>query len=156
MTVSPPTPLPENLWGDRWRFAATPAGTLVETFCDRPIPILQMPESLFPLKLGLASTLMVPGVVIDGGRQAMRLARWVEQVGPIAIRCQPGPLHGLMLTAEQQAHWVVATFSDPEVVVAAEQFEQRKQVSQGLHFLLIQPDDTGITYSGIWLLKADG
>jgi RNA-binding protein Tab2/Atab2 len=40
----PPFPLPENLWGDRWRFAALPAGDIEEAFTGRPIPILEMPE----------------------------------------------------------------------------------------------------------------
>ncbi len=28
----PPLPLPENLWGDRWRFASMPAGNIEEAF----------------------------------------------------------------------------------------------------------------------------
>jgi hypothetical protein len=54
----PPLPLPENLWGDRWRFAALPAGNIEEAFAERPIPILQMPEFLLPINLGLASTVL--------------------------------------------------------------------------------------------------
>jgi len=72
----PPTPLPENLW-EQWRFATLPAGD-IRSVTERPIPILKMSEFLLPINLGLASTIPVPGVVIYGGRQSMRLARWLN------------------------------------------------------------------------------
>lgn len=149
----PPVPLPENLWGDRWRFATLRAGNIEEAFAQRPIPILQMPEFLLPLFLRLASTVLVPGVVIDGGRQSMQLARWLQNVQPVALNYIAGAPDGLILEAGLVERWVVATFEDKEVTAAAQMYEQRKQLSQGLHFLLVQPDDSGMTYSGFWLLQ---
>nr|WP_317106120.1 Tab2 family RNA-binding protein [Chroococcidiopsis sp. SAG 2025] len=35
----------------------------------------------------------------------------------------------------------------------AQIYAQRQQQSQGLHFLLVQPDDSGMTYTGFWLLR---
>jgi len=151
----PPVPLPENLWGDRWRFASIPAGDIEEGFAQRPIPIVQMPNELLPLQLGLASTVAVPGVVIDGGRQSMSLARWLQEIQPVALNYIPGAPDGLILEAGLVERWVMATFEDEEVAAAARLYEQRKQTSQGLHFLLVQPDDSGITYTGFWLLMAD-
>jgi RNA-binding protein Tab2/Atab2 len=151
----PPVPLPENLWGDRWRFASLPAGDLVAAFKDRPLPILDMPESLLPLNLGLASTIAVPGVVIYGGRQSMQLARWLQKAQPVALNYVPGELAGLVLEAGLADRWVVATFADNEVVASAQAYAQRQQQSQGLHFLLVQPDDSGMTYTGFWLLRAE-
>lgn len=151
----PPVPLPENLWGDRWRFASIPAGDIEEGFAQRPIPIVQMPNKLLPLQLGLASTVAVPGVVIDGGRQSMPLARWLQEVQPVALNYIPGAPDGLILEAGLVERWVMATFEDEEVAAAARLYEQRKQTSQGLHFLLVQPDDSGMTYTGFWLLMAD-
>lgn len=149
----PPVPLPENLWGEQWRFAILPAGNLEEAFAERPIPILQMPEFLLPINLGIASTIPVPGVIIDGGRQSMRLARWLEEVQPVSLNYIKGSPDGLILEAGLVERWVVATFEDQEVATAAERFQQRKQQSLGLHFLLVQPDDSGMTYSGFWLLR---
>ncbi|MEQ9370043.1 MAG: Tab2/Atab2 family RNA-binding protein [Coleofasciculus chthonoplastes F3-SA18-01] len=151
----PPVPLPENLWGDRWRFAGIPAGDIEEGFAQRPIPILQMPNELLPLQLGLASTIAVPGVVIDGGRQSMSLARWLQEIQPVALNYIPGAPDGLILEAGLVERWVMATFEDEEVAAAARLYEQRQQTSQGLHFLLVQPDDSGMTYTGFWLLMAD-
>jgi len=151
----PPLPLPENLWGERWRFATIPAGDIEEVFAERPIPILQMPEFLLPLNLGVASTVPVPGVVIDGGRQSMQLARWLQEVQPVALNYIAGAPDGLILEAGLIDRWVVATFEDQEVASAARMFQQRQQQTQGLHFLLVQPDDSGMTYSGFWLLRGE-
>lgn len=152
----PPLPLPENLWGDRWRFASIAAGNLEEAFAQRPMPILQMPGELLPLNLGLASTVLVPGVVIDGGKQSMRLARWLQDVQPVALNYIAGAPDGLILEAGLVDRWVVATFEDQEVAVAARIYQQRQQLSQGLHFLLVQPDNSGMTYTGFWLLQEEG
>ena len=148
----PPTPLPEKLWGEQWRFATLPAGNLKEVFA-RPMPFLQMPQFLLPLDLGLASTLPVPGVVIDGGRQSMQLARWLQNVNPVSLNYISGAPDGLILEAGLAERWVVATFEDLEVATAATMYEQRKSISQGMHFLLVQPDDSGMTYTGFWLLR---
>ncbi len=148
----PPVPLPENLWGDRWRFATLPAGN-IEDIIERPIPILSAPEFLLPLNLGLSSTLPIPGVVIDGGRQSMRLAKWLETGRPYLLKYIPGDPDGLILEAGLVDRWVVTTFSDKEVSAAAQVYEARKQQSRGLNFLLVQPDDSGMTYSGFWLLQ---
>lgn len=153
LETPPPIPLPENLWGDSWRFASLPAGDILEAIQGRPIPILEMPELLLPLNLGLASTVPVPGVVIDGGRQSMRLARWLQEAKPFALNYIAGAPDGLILEAGLADRWVVATFEDSEVKAAAETYQQRKLLSKGLHFLLVQPDDSGMTYTGFWLLN---
>ncbi len=114
-----------------------------------------MPHELLPLQLGLASTVAIPGVVIDGGRQSMPLARWLQEVQPVALHYIPGAPDGLILEAGLSERWVMATFEDKEVAAAARLYEQRKQTSQGLHFLLVQPDDSGMTYTGFWLLMVD-
>lgn len=151
----PPMPLSEKLWGEQWRFAALPAGNIEEAFAERPIPILQMPDMLLPLNLGLSSTVAVPGIVIDGGRQSMQLARWLQNIQPVSLNYMPGAPDGLILEVGLVDRWVVATFEDQEVSAAAQVYEQRKQLSKGLHFLLVQPDNTGMTYTGCWLLQAE-
>ena len=153
----PPQALPENLWGEQWRFAAITAGD-IEAWSDRPVPILELPQFLSPLQLGIASTTPIPGVIIYGGRQSMRLARWLQEAKPVAINYIPteiGMSGGLVLEAGLVDRWIVATFEDPEVAKAAPFYEQRKQTSKGLHFLLVQPDDSGVTYSGFWLLREE-
>lgn len=151
----PPLPLPENLWGEQWRFAALPALDLEEGLIERPIPILEAPKFLLPSQLQLPGTTGVPGVIIYGGRQSMRLASWLQQQHPVALQAIAGAPAGLILEAGLSDRWVVATFEDLEVTAAGAAFERRKQVSQGIHFLLVQPDDSGVTYSGFWLLRAE-
>jgi hypothetical protein len=151
----PPVPLPENLWGEQWRFATLPAVAVVEAFAERPIPILEMPEFLLPINLGLASTVPVPGVVIYGGRQSMRLARWLQEARPVSLHYIAGAPDGLVLEAALVDRWIVATFEDKEVTAAAQAYQQRQQQSRGLHFLLVQPDESGMTFSGFWLLRGE-
>ncbi|MEA5575607.1 Tab2/Atab2 family RNA-binding protein [Anabaena sp. UHCC 0451] len=151
----PPTPLPENLWGEEWRFANIPAGDIVDEFANRPIPVLQIPEFLQPINLGLASTVPIPGVIIYGGRQSLRLARWLQEAHPVSLNYIAGAPDGLILEAGLADRWILATFEDAEVTAAAKVYEQRKQLSKGLHFLLVQPDNSGMTYSGFWLLQQE-
>ncbi|MGB7520395.1 MAG: Tab2/Atab2 family RNA-binding protein [Spirulinaceae cyanobacterium] len=152
---NPPQALPDQLWGDKWSFVTFPAGSLEEIFGDRPIPIRSLPTSLLPINLGIASTVKVPGVVIYGGRKSMQIASWLQGVKPAALNYIPTEVDksgGLILAGGLVDRWIVATFEDEEVARAAKIYEERKQASQGLHFLLIQPDDSGITTSGFWLL----
>jgi hypothetical protein len=151
----PPMPLPENLWGEKWRFASLIAGDIAEAFSDRPIPILEMPEHLLPINLGLASTIPVPGVIIYGGKLSMHLARWLQQSHPVALNYIAGAPDGLVLEAGLVDRWIVATFEDQQVTDAARVYQQRQQQSRGLHFLLVQPDDSGMTYTGFWLLREE-
>lgn len=149
----PPQPLPDHLWGDQWRFASLPAAELMTAFQDRPMPVLALPETRSPLRLGLAATLPIPGVIIDGGRRSLALALWLQEAQPVALKFIPGPLNGLILDAGERERWVLATFKDAAVTQSAQLFVERKYQSRGLHFLLVQPDDSGMTYSGFWLLQ---
>ena len=151
----PPLPMPEDLWGDRWQFASLPAGELWQSFSGRMTPIQSLPEASSPFNLGLASDLFIPGVIITGGRKAMAIARWLQSVSPRALIYQssPGTPSGLILYAGDRSRYILATFEDSEVQSAGEIFQQRQRAAQGLHFLLIQPDDSGMTHSGVWLLK---
>jgi len=152
----PPQALPDRLWGEQWRFATLPAGDWVEAFRDRPIPIQDLPPSLFPVELGLASTTPIPGIIIYGGRRSMPLARWLQDAQPVSLSYMAAEVEqsgGLILEAGLVDRWILATFDDPEIEKAAQLYNQRKKASQGLHFLLIQPDDSDITHTGIWLLQ---
>jgi hypothetical protein len=150
----PPLPLPENLWGDRWRFSTIVAQDLLPIFGDRMIPVRDIPELFLPVKLGLPSTATIPGVVIDGGRMTMQLARWIERSRPAYLQYIPGDPDGLILEAGLDERWVMTTFEDGEMKAAANGFRDRQQACKGLHFLLVQPDNSGMTYTGFWLLQA--
>ncbi|MEB3314166.1 MAG: Tab2/Atab2 family RNA-binding protein [Cyanobacteriota bacterium] len=150
---SPPLPLPESLWGRRWGFTALTAAEFERTLPYEPIPIRGLPEDWLPSRLGLASSAALPGVVIEAGPQALPLCRWIETAEPAWLRYQAGDLGGLILEAGLSDRWVVATFSDPQVGAAGQRFEEGKGLTQGLHFLLVQPDDSGMTYTGLWLLR---
>jgi RNA-binding protein Tab2/Atab2 len=149
----PPQPLPENLWGEQWRFASLTAGDLIEFFAEKPIPICKMPDELLPINLGIASVTLIPGIVIYGGRNSLRLAKWIEENQPYYINYQRAETGGLVLESGLVDRWIIATFDDEEVLKSAISYEQKKELTKGLHFLLVQPDDSGMTYTGLWLLQ---
>ncbi len=153
---APPQPLPEAIWGEKWRFGSVLAGDLADFWGDRPIPYRGLPDFLLPIHLGLASTVVIPGMVIYGGRQSLRLAQWLAENKPFALNFianEPGLSGGVILEADLSDRWILATFQDAEVAQAAQTFQEQKKRCQGLHFLLVQPDDSGVTESGFWLLQ---
>jgi hypothetical protein len=152
----PPQPLPENLWGEEWQIAHIAAGEIVELFRDRPLPIKHIPEAFHPLNLGIASPVPIPGIVIYGGRNSLILARWLEGQKPVFIKYIPtevGRSGGFILETGLTERWIFHTFESQNVARSTEDYERKKQQSKNLHFLLIQPDSSGMTYTGFWLLK---
>jgi hypothetical protein len=149
----PPQPIPDALIGDKWQFVTLTAKELVTGFNDRPIPIVSMPDYLLPPHWGLGGNVAIPGVIVYGGKQSMRLARWVAESEPVSLNYLGDDPGGLILDAGLADRWVILTFNDPEVSQAAKLYENRKKLVHGLHFLLITPDDSGMTDSGIWLLQ---
>ncbi|MEB3248035.1 MAG: Tab2/Atab2 family RNA-binding protein [Merismopediaceae bacterium] len=152
----PPQPLPESLWGEQWRFAALPASDLMTVFQDYPIPYLDFPEDLWPVNRGIASDRLIPGVIIYAGRQARYLGQWLASIGPVSLHYQALDLNeagGLVLEAGLSDRWIMATFNDGEMATNAQTFMNRQMEAQGLHFLLVQPDDSGMTTTGVWLLQ---
>ncbi len=149
----PPVPLPENIWGEGWQFTGLGAEVLETTLLAHPIPILSLSLDILPSRLGLAPTSIIPGVVIYGGRRTMALARWLQEQNPVELRFIAGEPDGLVMAAGLRERWVLFTFNDTDVRIAAQHFTERQRQSCGLHFLLVQPDDSGVTYTGLWLLK---
>jgi hypothetical protein len=150
----PPLPIPDYLMGEKWQFVTLTAGQLVADFADRPIPIVSMPDYLLPPHWGLGANVAIPGVIIYGGRQSMRLARWIADSEPVSLNYLGDDPGGLVLDVGLADRWVMVTFNDAEVSQAARLYEARKRLVHGLHFLLVTPDDSGITNSGIWLLQS--
>lgn len=155
LAVERPAPeaVPENLWGEQWRFAAIGAGDFQKSLLQEPIPVCSAPAAWLPLQAGIASNQPLPGVIIDGGRRAMALVQWLQAQRPVSLNYIPGEPDGLILEAGLVERWILATFEDAQVKEAAQTFQARQQQSLGLHFLLVQPDDSGMTYTGLWLLR---
>jgi hypothetical protein len=148
----PPSPFPQELWGEQWQFAALKAADLEDLLLERPIPFLSAPESRRPSTLQLSPQALVPGVIVYAGRRSLKLAQWLQAQQPFKLDFMDKELGGLLLDTATGQSWILVTFDDPEVLSAARIFEQRKASTQTLHFLLVQPDDSGITFTGLWLL----
>ncbi len=152
----PPQALPESIWGDRWQIANIAAGQIIDLFCDRPIPIRSLPESLTPINLEISSNILIPGIIVYGGRKSMQLARWIDRQVPAFVDYIPtevGQSGGFILETGLVDRWIFNTFESAQAAEIAKAYEQKKLTSKGLHFLLIQPDDSGMTTTAFWLLR---
>ena len=148
-----PVPSPENLWGEQWRFGSLSAQDFQESLIHEPIPFQSVPEEWLPLKVGIPSNAPVPGVIIDAGRRAMALCQWLQEQTPAALTYIPGAPDGVILESGLVDRWVLTTFEDEQVKAAGLAFSDRQRQAKGLHFLLVRPDDSGITFTGLWLLR---
>jgi RNA-binding protein Tab2/Atab2 len=147
-----PQPMPEHLWGDRWQFVRLTAEDLEFRLLERSIPIRAIASLARPSEHAIAPNTLIPGVMIEAGKQSMRLARWVAEQQPWSLEAVNRELGALMLRTKGD-RWIMATYQDEVVKEAAENFEALKRENSGIHFLLIQPDDTGTTHSGLWILR---
>jgi hypothetical protein len=154
--LSPPQPLPEHLWGDLWQFVSLPAEDLEFGLWERPIPFREMASLARPSQQNLEPAVAIPGVFINAGRQAMKLCRWLSERKPTAITAANLELGAIVLTTAHQERWILATYQDEAVRDAGQVFETRKIASNQIHFLLIAPDDSNVTHTGLWILKGHG
>ena len=148
-----PVPMPDYLWGEKWRFGSLSAQDLQASLIYEPMPFLSAPQDWLPLQLGLSSTTAIPGVIMDAGRRALPLCQWLHEQRPAALTYIPGAPDGVILEAGLVDRWVLTTFDDEQVAMAGCTFRDRQQQAQGLHFLLVRPDDSGMTFTGFWLLR---
>jgi hypothetical protein len=154
--LSPPQPLPENLWGDHWQFMSLPAEDLEFRLWERPIPVRDAAPLALPSQQNLGASATIPGILINAGRQAMKLSRWLLDRQPEQLVAVNLELGAVILTTVQRERWILATYQDAMVRESAQTFESRKAQCSNIHFLLIQPDDSGITHTGLWILKGHG
>jgi hypothetical protein len=149
----PPQPLPESLWGDLWQFVSLSAEDLEFRLWERPIPLRGAAPLALPSQQALGAMITIPGILMNAGRQAMQLSRWLSAQQPKQIEAVNLELGAIILTTAQQERWILATYQDPDVTNAAQTFEARKAQSKQIHFLLIAPDDSGVTHTGLWILR---
>ena len=150
----PPQPLPDHLWGEEWQFATLKAAALKELFSEYPIPIKSISEKVSIDNLKIGDNVDIPGTIIYGGKQSRRISQWLSETSPLSVNYLGDEAGGLLLEAGLNDRWILVTFNDTQVSESAKTYETRKQLIKGLHFLLIAPDRTGMTYSGLWILSS--
>ncbi|XFA74348.1 Tab2/Atab2 family RNA-binding protein [Thermosynechococcaceae cyanobacterium Okahandja] len=147
----PPLPLPDDIWGDYWQFAAITPGELSQLM-QYPLRILSFEMDMLPEALGLSTNCPIPGIILYGGRKSLKLARWFQEQSPYRLEFIRGEPCGVILHSGLRDRWVFLTFVNAEIAAAGDVFRERLTQSQGLHFLLIQPAENDTTYTALWLL----
>ncbi|WP_218079900.1 Tab2 family RNA-binding protein [Anthocerotibacter panamensis] len=146
-----PQPLPDQLLPQRWGFSALPAREL-ELLQELTIPHGEIPlvREQWDDWLWLQT---VPGLFLFTHNPAP-LIGWLEEKGPVALSFIEAELNAILLETDTQERWVLATFSDPPMQAAGQQFTARQEHLQGLHFLAIQPSEDSEDLAAFWLLQA--
>lgn len=146
-----PQRLPDALVGNTWRFATLSAAAFTEIDQWR----IDFGDSL-PLTLQqLAPETPVPGILIFSPR-AVPLAAWMSGLELAFLTVEPEPQTGnfqLLLETGDSDRWIMASLKEPQILAAAQSFEQTKQQAQQIHFLAVQTDPESEAFAGFWLLQ---
>jgi hypothetical protein len=151
MTQTRPVPVafPPTLLPETWGFSAVPAQEL-ETLTTLTIPYRDIPlwqedwNDWLWLKI-------IPGVFLFH-HDPEPLARWFLHHPPVALSYVESSSSGLVLETDTNERWILATFTHPTIKDAGQQFIQRLEITQGLHFLAIQADEAS-DLTAFWLLQ---
>lgn len=145
LSENPPNPCPYT--AERWQFGRLAARDLLD-LAARPIPF-----GLRNLQRAAHLQGVIPGVIFTAGRQARYIAQWLDSQIPAYCEAITGDPDGVVIHTGLADRWVLATYTDAEVVAAAARFQSLKQAAQGWHFVVVQPDQSGLTFTGLWLLR---
>ncbi len=105
ITENPPQACPYT--AERWQFGRLAAADLLD-LAARPIPFT---SQALPRLTGI-----IPGLIFTAGRQARYLAQWLDQHIPAYCEAVSGDPDGVILHADLADRWVLATYTDPEVI----------------------------------------
>ena len=145
-------PMPENLWGNAWRFIEIAAEDLEHQLLISPIPYRKVSPSALPSQQDIPLREFIPGIVIEAGKQSTQLALWIKKHQPISFEVLKRDRGGLVLNT-LNGRWLMPTYQDKAVQEALKNFEALKPKSSGIHFLLVRQDSSGQIPSGLWILK---
>jgi hypothetical protein len=145
--TTPPQPLPDALWGQKWALVSLPASAFAE-LGEWTIGF----GEVFPLApLNLAPDTPIPGLIIYSAR-AVPLAAWLFGLELAAIQVDRESSPRLVLATGISDRWILSGLND-RTQLEASQFEAAQQTAKSVHFLAIQADPDVEAFAGFWLLQ---
>ncbi|KAK9813581.1 hypothetical protein WJX73_008462 [Symbiochloris irregularis] len=150
---SPPEDLPDALKGEQWSFVQLPLGTLQEELelVDQK-SIFGANISLDSIGLGdLSEETLVPGVAVYS-RRAQPMAAWTAgfEVANLFPDTERACL--IMEVAVNRRFKYGAYRRSADSTAEAKSWQEAKEASRGLHFLVVQSDPDAEESKGLWLL----
>ena len=143
--TTPAVPLPEEVQGDAWSWAALPAQMLRDAG-DWPMGF----SGLLPLPDGLDDEQTVPGLRLFSSSRALAMAGWLGGLEPVRLLVDG---RQLVLEAGQDDRWLVSDLDAQAAEAITAALADSKQVGKGLQFIAIQASPEEQSFAGFWMMR---
>ena len=143
--TTPAVPLPEEVQGDAWSWAALPAQMLRDAG-DWPMGF----SGLLPLPDGLDDEQTVPGLRLFSSSRALAMAGWLGGLEPVRLLVEG---RQLVLEAGQDDRWLVSDLDAQAAEAITAALADSKQVGKGLQFIAIQASPEEQSFAGFWMMR---
>jgi len=138
-------PLPEEVQGDAWSWAALPASLLLEA-SEWPMSF----SGLLPVPDGIDPEASVPGLRLFSQSRSLAMAGWLGGLEPVRMIVED---RQLVLEAGQDDRWLVSDLEPGVAAEIAEALATSQQQVRGLQFIAIQSSPEEQTFGGFWMLR---
>ena len=143
--TTPAVPLPEEVQGDAWSWAALPAQMLRDAG-DWPMGF----SGLLPLPDGLDDEQTVPGLRLFSSSRALAMAGWLGGLEPVRLLVEG---RQLVLEAGQDDRWLVSDLDAQAAEAITAALADSKQTGKGLQFIAIQASPEEQSFAGFWMMR---
>ena len=143
--TTPAVPLPEEVQGDAWSWAALPAQMLRDAG-DWPMGF----SGLLPLPDGLDDEQTVPGLRLFSSSRALAMAGWLGGLEPVRLLVEG---RQLVLEAGQDDRWLVSDLDVQAAEAITAALADSKQTGKGLQFIAIQASPEEQSFAGFWMMR---
>ena len=143
--TTPAVPLPEEVQGDAWSWAALPAQLLREA-SDWPMGF----SDLLPLPEGVDDNQPVPGLRLFSSSRALAMAGWLGGLEPVRLLVEG---RQLVLEAGQDDRWLVSDLDDRAAQAITAALAESKEIGKGLQFIAIQTSPDEQSFAGFWMMR---
>ena len=143
--TTPAVPLPEEVQGDAWSWAALPAQMLRDAG-DWPMGF----SGLLPLPDGLDDEQTVPGLRLFSSSRALAMAGWLGGLEPVRLLVEG---RQLVLEAGQDDRWLVSDLNAQAAEAITAALAASKQTGKGLQFIAIQASPEEQAFAGFWMMR---
>ena len=143
--TTPAVPLPEEVQGDAWSWAALPV-ELLRDAGDWPMGF----SGLLPLPDGLDDAQTVPGLRLFSSSRALAMAGWLGGLEPVRLLVEG---RQLVLEAGQDDRWLVSDLDAQAAEAITAALAASKQTGKGLQFIAIQASPEEQAFAGFWMMR---
>ena len=143
--TTPAVPLPEEVQGDAWSWAALPAQLLREA-SDWPMGF----SGLLPVPDGVDDGQTVPGLRLFSSSRALAMAGWLGGLEPVRLLVEG---RQLVLEAGQDDRWLVSDLDAQAAEAITAALAESKQIGKGLQFIAIQASPEEQAFAGFWMMR---